>query len=118
MVNEEDASFLLNQVLRIPIGDANLDGQFDSTDLVQTFVAGEYEDDNVGNSGWASGDWNCDQEFDTSDLLAALQDGGYEQGPRSGVIAVPEPSTFGLVCFAAISLLLGRPGAAAPSRTA
>ena len=33
-------------------GDANRDGQFNSGDLVQVFVAGEYEDGFVGNSTW------------------------------------------------------------------
>ena len=41
-------------------GDANLDGAFDSGDLVQIFATGEYEDDQSGNSTWADGDWNCD----------------------------------------------------------
>jgi hypothetical protein len=63
-------------------GDANLDGFFDSSDLVAVFVAGEYEDGIVGNSGWATGDWNGDGEFDSSDLVAAFQTGAYELRPR------------------------------------
>ena len=74
-------------------GDANLDGDFNSGDLVAVFQGGEYEDDIVGNSSWATGDWNADGEFDTGDLVAAFQDGGYERGPRVIVNAVPEPTS-------------------------
>ena len=58
-------------------GDANLDGQFDSTDLLQVFVAGQYEDQQSDNSTWETGDWTCDGEFSSSDLVAALQHGAY-----------------------------------------
>jgi hypothetical protein len=60
------------------VGDANGDGQFDSTDLVLIFQAGEYEDAIAGNSTWSEGDWTCDGDFDTSDLVAAFQSGNYE----------------------------------------
>ena len=92
IVNEHDVSFLLDQVLRVPVGDANLDGKFDSTDLVQIFTAGEYEDNVDDNSGWATGDWNCDQDFDTSDLVAAFQAGAYV----SNAIAAATASTTSL----------------------
>ena len=36
-------------------GDSNLDGQFDSKDLVAVFQAGEYEDDAYKNSHWGHG---------------------------------------------------------------
>ena len=55
------------------MGDANLDGVFDSSDLVAVFIVGQYEDNVPQNSSWATGDWNCDQEFTTSDLVAAFQ---------------------------------------------
>ncbi len=80
MIDTKDMSFLLDRVLRVPMGDANLDGVFDSSDLVTIFVAGEFEDGVIGNSGWASGDWNCDREFDSSDLVAAFQAGSYLPG--------------------------------------
>ena len=44
------------------------------------------------NSTWAEGDWNGDGEFDSNDFITAFADGGYEQGPRTDVAAVPEPS--------------------------
>ncbi|MCA9168637.1 MAG: hypothetical protein KDB23_13270, partial [Planctomycetales bacterium] len=70
----------------------DLDGEFSSSDLINVFQAGEYEDDNIGNSFWSTGDWNGDGEFTTGDLVLAFQDGGYERGPRAAVISVPEPS--------------------------
>ena len=77
-VNKEDVDFLIHDILNTVLGDANLDGVFDSSDLVTVFRAGEYEDRVVRNSGWASGDWNCDGEFDSSDLVAAFREGGYQ----------------------------------------
>ncbi|MCA9170267.1 MAG: cadherin-like domain-containing protein [Planctomycetales bacterium] len=58
-------------------GDANGDGIFDSSDLIQVFAFGQYEDTLLGNSNWSSGDWNGDLEFDTADLVLAFQTGSY-----------------------------------------
>jgi hypothetical protein len=82
IVDSSDVDTLVHKKLRIYFGDADLDGEFDSSDLVSVFQAGEYEDFSVGNSGWADGDWDGNGEFDSSDLVKAFQDGGYEQGPR------------------------------------
>ena len=71
-------------------GDANLDGEFNSGDLVQVFQAGAYEAD--GEAGWGQGDWTGDHRFDSADFVAAFQDGGFEVGGRSAVSSVPEPS--------------------------
>ncbi len=73
-------------------GDANLDGLFNSGDLVSVFTAGEYEDEVVGNSTWATGDWDTDLDFTTSDLVLALQSGSYEQPRQLRANTVPEPS--------------------------
>ncbi|MCA9200459.1 MAG: pentapeptide repeat-containing protein [Planctomycetales bacterium] len=93
---------LVNDVLHTSVGDADLNGMFDSGDLVRVFTAGEYEDEKAGNSGWADGDWNADGDFDSGDLVVAFQHGTYEQGEPAMVHAVPEPSTF---ITLAISLL-------------
>jgi hypothetical protein len=85
-------------------GDANLDGEFNTSDLVAVFEAGHYEDGIAGNSGWGTGDWNGDAEFSTSDLVLAFQDGGYEQGPRGAVSSVPEPNALCLLLLGATSL--------------
>lgn len=74
-------------------GDSTLNGVFDTGDLVQVFQIGEYEDNVVGNSGWADGDWDGDGDFATGDLVKAFQAGGFEAGPRAAVANVPEPST-------------------------
>jgi len=80
LVNETDLDKLLNEILQTKHGDANLDRQFDSSDLVAVFQAGLYEDTVALNAGWATGDWNCDGEFTTADLVAAFQSGGYVAG--------------------------------------
>ena len=82
------------------IGDANLDGEFNSDDLVAVFKAGEYDDSVAENSDWAEGDWDGDGDFTSGDLVAAFKDGGYEQGPRIAANAVPEPSGFGMMTMA------------------
>jgi hypothetical protein len=82
VVTIEDYNHLIRAILRTTPGDANLDGIFDSRDLVLVFQGGEYEDAIDGNSHWRTGDWNCDGEFTTSDLIAAFQTGAYvEQAP-------------------------------------
>ena len=72
------------------IGDANMDGEFNSGDFVAVFQAGKYETGEI--AAWSQGDWNGDRVFDSGDFVAAFQDGGYEMGPRSITAAVPEPS--------------------------
>ena len=80
------------------MGDANLDGEFNSTDFVNVFQAGEYDDGVPMNSTWATGDWNGDGDFDSSDFVTAFQSGGYELGPKwEGAAQVPEPSSIVLV---------------------
>jgi hypothetical protein len=58
-------------------GDANLDGQFNTSDLILALQAGQYEDGVAGNSTWAEGDWNGDGEFDSHDLVLAFAYGAY-----------------------------------------
>ena len=75
-------------------GDANGDRIFNSSDLVQVFRYGQYEDGIADNSIWESGDWNGDQDFDTSDLVLAFQQGNYSEGLA---VAVPEPASAAMV---------------------
>ncbi len=111
-VNEDGQVSLddLNQYVESPdilhtwIGDANLDGTFDSSDLVDLLAQGQYEDAVAMNSTWGSGDFNADGEFDSGDLVAALSGGGYEQGPRAAVVAVPEPGCMVLLIGITASL--------------
>jgi glucose/arabinose dehydrogenase len=98
-----DRSFWVTNIKRTWIGDANLDGVFDTGDLVQVFQTGHYEDGIPGNSTWSQGDWDGDGDVSTSDLVAAFQDGGYEQGPRPAPAVVPEPAS----CWASAVLTVG-----------
>jgi len=91
VLSTEDVKFWLHDLKNSYFGDANLDGEFASSDLVNVFAAGQYEDDIFANSTWSTGDWDGDGDFTTSDLVFAFQDGGYEQGPRVSMV-VPEPT--------------------------
>ncbi|MCA9216345.1 MAG: dockerin type I repeat-containing protein, partial [Planctomycetales bacterium] len=57
-VDELDRQLLVTTLANAVFGDSNLDGQFNSSDLVTVFAAGEYEDGIARNSTWAEGDWN------------------------------------------------------------
>jgi hypothetical protein len=92
-------------------GDANLNLEFNSADLVQVLAAGKYEvpaeydvRGNIHSMSWLEGDWNADGLFNSADLVVALVDGGYEQGPRPPAALVPEPS--GLLLVAGLLPLL------------
>jgi hypothetical protein len=66
-VNPEDHRVWVKDLKHTWYGDANVDGEFNSGDLVNVFQAGQYEDSIEDNSGWASGDWGTDGDFTTSD---------------------------------------------------
>ncbi|MCA9149585.1 MAG: hypothetical protein KDA92_09815 [Planctomycetales bacterium] len=104
-VDTLDRDYWVHDLMNLYYGDSNLDGVFDTSDLVLVLQAGQFEDDVVGNATWATGDWSGDLEFSTSDLITAFQDGGFEQGPRSAVAAVPEPASITLALFAGMLLL-------------
>jgi uncharacterized protein YjbI with pentapeptide repeats len=100
-------------------GDANLDLEFNSTDLIQVLAAGKYEaaefdlDGHLINpASWSEGDWNADGEFNSTDLVVALGDGGYEQGPRppAPTAAVPEPWGDLLLALSLLALIGRRRG--------
>ena len=63
-------------------GDVNNDGVFDSSDLVDIFRVGEYEDELEDNSTFADGDWNGDGDFDSSDFVTAFRAGTYSAAAR------------------------------------
>ena len=90
-MDANDVEYWAKSIRGTWIGDANLDGEFNTADLTLVFQAAEYEDARRRNSTWAEGDWNGDREFDTSDLVRAFSDGGFERGHRNAA-AVPEPS--------------------------
>lgn len=92
----------IDAIYRTWMGDANLDGEFNSGDFVDLFSRGLYETNQPAT--WTSGDFDGDGRFASSDLIAAFQPGGYEVGPRPGAVVVPEPTSE--VMVAALMLLL------------
>ena len=76
---------------RMP-GDANLDGIVNSADLVAVFQAGEYEDDDVGNSTFEEGDWDGDSDFTTRDLVLLFQLGLFQKNATSLFYGLPVPT--------------------------
>lgn len=75
--DENDVDFLVEQMLRTSAGDVDLNGSFNSSDLVRVFQEGLYEDHLLKNAKWSSGDWNCDGEFTSADLVKAFQSGSF-----------------------------------------
>ncbi|MEZ6121113.1 MAG: dockerin type I repeat-containing protein [Pirellulaceae bacterium] len=106
MLDQTDRTHWVHNLANTFFGDANLDGEFNSSDMTLVFSAAEYEDNITLNSTWAEGDWNGDGDFDSSDLILAFQDGGYEQGPRAGVQAVPEPASSMLWLLSLLSVVI------------
>ena len=92
-VDDVDLDIWVKQLKETWFGDANLNGLFDTTDLVNVFQAGKYEKD--ADATWDEGDWSGDLRFNTTDLVNAFQDGGYERG-RLVPAAVPEPNSLAL----------------------
>ena len=84
------------------IGDANVNGLFDSNDFVAVFAVGRYElpEDAV----WSEGDWSGDGRFTSNDFIQAFADGGYEQGARPAA-AVPESSSLTLLMAGCVGVL-------------
>ena len=80
LVNNADRDEMVNTILGTDFGDSNLDGLFNSGDLVIVFQAGEYEDATSGNSLWETGDWDGDGDFGSGDLVLAFQSGAYTTG--------------------------------------
>ncbi len=97
-VDLDDRRIWVTEVQQTQFGDANLDGVFNSKDLIQVFQAGEYEDRLPDNSTWATGDWNADWEFNSRDMVLAFQEGDFQRAARAPL--VPEPSTSTLVVLA------------------
>ena len=60
-------------------GDADLDGDFDSTDLIQLFIAGKFRTGLPAT--WSEGDFNGDGLFNETDLILAFATGAYDKGP-------------------------------------
>ncbi|MCA9167577.1 MAG: hypothetical protein KDB23_07900 [Planctomycetales bacterium] len=109
-LDQRDLSYWVGDLKQTYFGDVDLDGEFNSADLINVFQAGEYEDNLSSNSSWSTGDWNSDGDFTTSDLVIAFQDGGYEQGSRAAASFVPEPSGVLLGCMSLLGEFATRRG--------
>lgn len=105
-VTEQDRLAWTHDIVDTYLGDANLDGLFDSADLVTVFAAGKYEDHIDTNAGWAEGDWDGDGDFTTTDLVVAFRDGGYDAGPRAAMPAVPEPISSSALALLSVCALI------------
>jgi hypothetical protein len=105
-----DLSYLVVTLLNTTFGDANLDGIFNSSVLVQVFQAGEYEDGQAQNSGWREGDWNGDGDFGTQDMVIAFQMGGYTAAARPATRDVPPTPTSPVGAAAAVAAGIHRQG--------
>ena len=104
LVDQIDRRVWVKDLKHTWFGDADLNGEFNSSDFVQVFQAGKYE--TAEEAGWSEGDWNGDGIFDSADFITAFQDGGYEQGPRTDVAAVPEPAAWRLLAIGLLHCLL------------
>jgi hypothetical protein len=94
MVTVEDVHYWAKTLANSWVGDANLDGEFNSSDLVAVLASGTYEADVA--AVWSTGDFDGNGRTNSGDLVAALADGGYEAGPRAATAAVPEPVCLGI----------------------
>ena len=106
LVDEDDVNLWVKDLKRTWIGDADVNLEFNSSDMVQVFVGGKYETEQ--SAVWSEGDWNGDGVFDSSDMVAAFVDGGYEKGPRTDAAAVPEPGGWLLFVMTVLPWLFGR----------
>jgi hypothetical protein len=108
LVNFTDREMWIDELKNTWIGDANLDGEFNSSDMVQVFARGKYEKPET--AGWEEGDFNGDTFFDSGDMVAAFVAGGYEKGikgggPNPAVSAVPEPTTLAMFVVGILAMI-------------
>lgn len=103
-VNAEDRVAWVREIGKTYFGDATLDGEFNSGDMVQVFARGKYE--TGAEALWADGDWNGDGVFASGDMVTAFADGGYERGQPTGAVAVPEPGGW-LLLLLGVAALVG-----------
>ena len=108
-VDQGDLKMMIHDLLETSYGDANLDRVFNSTDFVEVFQAGKYEQDL--QAGWVDGDWNADLRFESADIVIAMQEGTYEREPFGAMPAVPEPSGILLFIVACLAMAFQRPTA-------
>jgi hypothetical protein len=114
IVSHNERVYWVNDLMATVFGDSNLDGSFNSLDLVAVLQAGKFQTDS--EAGWAEGDWNGDELFNTVDIVTVLQAGTYEPaGAGAGaalkpggdaLAAVPEPSSLVLAGISFLALVV------------
>ena len=62
-VDAIDVNIWVKELRQTWIGDANVDGEFDSLDFVDVFISGKYEQNEF--AVWSEGDWDADGRFST-----------------------------------------------------
>ena len=89
-------------------GDADGNGEVDSSDLFAILAAGRFNHPELGPATWGMSDFDGDEDVDSGDLFLMLGAAKYNAGPYSSVSileAVPEPSTFALAAFGLLALV-------------
>jgi hypothetical protein len=113
-VNSADRTTWVHDIRGTYFGDADLDGEFNSSDLVSVLQSGLYY---AGDPAvWETGDWDGSGYFDSSDIVTAFVDGGYEKGLRTDAAAVPEPGGWLPMTLATIFLLCSSCSMQSPER--
>lgn len=75
------------------IGDSNLDGQSDNTDISALVLAGKYDAGGAGPAAtWDEGDWNGDGRSSAADISALILSGLYGSGAITSSVS---PGTSG-----------------------
>lgn len=106
-VEEQDLDMMIRDLIGTSYGDTNLDGRFDSSDLVEAFQCNQYESDAIQHVGWKCGDWDGDGRFASSDLILAFQEGTYESLKGTPSVA-PEPNSLFLTFMGVLTLAWSR----------
>ena len=87
-------AILINEFGTVP-GDINVDGTFNSGDLVDLLQAGTLESGET-DAVWSLGDFDCDGQVRTSDLVEAFRFGAYDRGAAGSVATeglAPKPAS-------------------------
>ena len=102
-VDTSDIHYWVTDLKSTWIGDANLDGQVDASDL--NALALNWRSTTA--TGWAMGDFNGDEKTDAADLDAIALN-WRQSVPAMASATVPEPSGF-LLAVLGVALVWRRP---------